>query len=88
LEVPNCSGIERIKTPEAYRAVDGIDHINAFSPATLRAFAARAGFAPVRAPVAHVTTDPARVVKREIKRAVRRFLRPTTEVWLRLARPL
>lgn len=82
LEVPNCEGIRQIRTPEDLK-VDGIDHINAFTPATLIGIARRAGFEPVTPPIAQVTADFRRLLKREARRLLKRFLRPTTQCYFR-----
>jgi 2-polyprenyl-3-methyl-5-hydroxy-6-metoxy-1,4-benzoquinol methylase len=82
LEVPNCEGIRQIHTPDDLK-VDGIDHVNAFTPRTLMGIARRAGFEPIAPPIAQVTADFWRVVKREARRIFRHLLRPTTQCYFR-----
>jgi 2-polyprenyl-3-methyl-5-hydroxy-6-metoxy-1,4-benzoquinol methylase len=82
IEVPNCEGIRQIRTREDLK-VDGIDHINAFTPATLMGIARRAGFEPVVPPIAQVTADFSRMARREARRLLRHFLRPTTQSYFR-----
>ena len=77
LEVPDASGVRQIRTDRDL-VVDGIDHLNAFTPATLTGIAERAGFVRIRPSTAHVTADFFRVAKREFRRLVRRFQGPTT----------
>jgi 2-polyprenyl-3-methyl-5-hydroxy-6-metoxy-1,4-benzoquinol methylase len=82
LEVPNCEGIRQIRTHDDL-IIDGIDHINAFTPATLAGIARNAGFVPIKPPTAHVTADFLRVAKREARRLVRLIQRPNTEQFFR-----
>jgi SAM-dependent methyltransferase len=78
LETPDCTGVSDFLTESDYRKIHPLDHINAFTPATLRNMAIRAGFEPVSAGVAHVTDNPARIAKTELRRLLRPFLRATT----------
>lgn len=82
LEVPDGSGVERLDE-HGVSIVDGIDHINAFSPQTLRGIAKKAGFRPVLPVTAHVTADGRRVLKREVRRIMRRLLPGTTNQYFR-----
>lgn len=83
LETPDCSGVSNIKTAEDYRAINPLSHINAFTPATLRAIAQNAGFYPIFSGVAHATTSPVQVIKTEIKRMIGRLLPATTNQYFR-----
>lgn len=56
--VPNCEGIDRPRDFESFHKVQPIEHVNAFTPKTLRDICERAGFRPVRRPPAFVTTRP------------------------------
>ncbi len=85
LEVPNCDGVSGIGSESDYRLIHPLDHINAFSPQTLKAFAARAGFEAIVAPAAYVTTDLVRVAKNTVRRALN-TVKPTTRGYFRLAR--
>lgn len=86
LETPDCTGVSGIRTESDYRKTHPLDHINAFTPATLRNIAVRAGFEPVGAGVAHVTSDRVQLVKTEMRRLLRPLLRPTTRQYFRKAR--
>lgn len=84
VEVPNAEGVAQIKTMDDL-VIDGFDHLNAFSPATLRKIVERAGFVPVKRPTAHVTADVPRIIKREIRRVVGALRRPSTQLYFRRA---
>ena len=79
LETPDCSGVTNIVTRNDYLRIHPLEHINAFTPQTLRTFAERLGFAQIRTPQVHVTGDPLRAAKTEMKRVVGGLLRPTTQ---------
>ena len=83
LETPDCSGVTDISTQDDYRKIHPLDHINAFTPAKLRALAARAGFVPISKPVSHVTVSPVRVAKTELKRLLSKAMKPTTQQYFR-----
>jgi len=83
LETPNCTGVTNIKTVEDFHTINPIDHINCFTPETLRSMAARAGFRPVMPAITHVTFDFVPVVKNEIKRWIGGFLPPSTRQYFR-----
>ncbi len=82
LEVPNANGVRNLRHKRDL-IVDGIDHINAFTPSSLRDIVTRAGFARVRPGVAQVTADFKRIVKREARRFVEVFGRTTTHQFFR-----
>lgn len=54
--VPDCSGISVPRNFDEFHKVQPIEHMNAFTPASLRAICQRAGFRAVRRPSAFVTT--------------------------------
>ena len=83
LEVPDGSSVTRIRTEADLAVIDGIDHLNAFSPETLTGIAKRAGFSLLNPGVAHVTTDLRSVAKREVRRMVDRLRKPTTQQYFR-----
>lgn len=74
LETPDCTGVQGIGSRHDYDAIQPLQHINGFTPATLRSIAERCGFKAIAKPVSHVTASPAKVAKTE----VRRFLRKAT----------
>lgn len=83
LETPDCSGVTGIHTEEDYRKIHPLEHINGFEPHTLRGIAARAGFTPIKPMIAHVTCEPLRVLKGEVKRVAGPLMRPTTQAYFR-----
>ena len=54
--VPNAHGVSIPRNFHEFTLVQPIEHMNAFSPATLRNIGRRAGFVPLRRPSAFVTT--------------------------------
>jgi 2-polyprenyl-3-methyl-5-hydroxy-6-metoxy-1,4-benzoquinol methylase len=85
LETPDCSGVEDIQSKKDYRAIHPLSHINAFTPASLRKIAESVGFIFINSGVAHVTCDLKRVIKTEGKRALGKFINPTTQQYFRKA---
>jgi SAM-dependent methyltransferase len=83
LETPNCEGVTGIRTYDDYLKIHPLEHINGFTPDTLRQIAQRVGFDPIAKPVAHVTMDPLRVAKTEARRLLGRLLAPTTQQYFR-----
>jgi SAM-dependent methyltransferase len=84
LETPDCSGVSGIVSRRDYDNIHPLEHINGFTPATLRGIAERVGFEAIRKPVSHVTANPIKVAKTEAKRAIGFALRPTTQQYFRL----
>lgn len=70
LETPDCSGVNDIRTIKDYRAIHPLEHINAFTPETLRSIGERSGLRCIPRGVAHVTADIVRVIKTSTKHAV------------------
>lgn len=83
LETPDCTGVEGILSFRDYQAIHPLNHINAFTPASMRKIAESTGFTSINSSVAHVTCDFKRVIKTEGKRVLGRFLKPTTEQYFR-----
>jgi len=69
LETPDCSGITGIVSRRDYDNIHPLEHINGFTPTTLRSIAERVGFKAIAKPVSHVTTNLLKVAKAEAKRA-------------------
>jgi 2-polyprenyl-3-methyl-5-hydroxy-6-metoxy-1,4-benzoquinol methylase len=78
VEVPNCKGITGINSRSDYYGIHPLEHINCFTPDSLRKIAGRAGFRPALPAIAHATTDPVKVLKGEVKRCVQKFRPPDT----------
>lgn len=83
LETPDCSGVRTIGTKDDYRKIHPLEHINAFTPETLKRFAMRLGFAPIRKPVSCVTCDSMKFVKTVAKRLLGPAMLPTTQLYFR-----
>lgn len=83
LETPDCSGVRTIATRDDYAKIHPLEHINGFTPQTLRSFAQRLGFTPIAKPLACVANEPKKILKSLAKRALDRLLRPTTQQYFR-----
>jgi 2-polyprenyl-3-methyl-5-hydroxy-6-metoxy-1,4-benzoquinol methylase len=83
LEVPDCRGVELLRSRSDYFKIHPLEHINGFTSDSLRKIAMLAGFRPVLPAIAHATTDAARVVKGEARRWVQRFRSPGTNQYFR-----
>ncbi|ALI03462.1 hypothetical protein AO353_21230 [Pseudomonas fluorescens] len=83
LETPDCSGVRTIETRDDYGKIHPLEHINAFTPETLKRFATRLGFAPIRKPVSCVTCDSMKFVKTVAKRLLGPAMLPTTQLYFR-----
>jgi SAM-dependent methyltransferase len=58
LAVPNCAGITTPANFTDFHKVQPVEHVNAFTPDSLRDIAGRAGFQVIRRPPTYVTTRP------------------------------
>jgi 2-polyprenyl-3-methyl-5-hydroxy-6-metoxy-1,4-benzoquinol methylase len=83
LETPNCLGVDGIATVADYRAIHPLEHINAFEPATLRAFAERVGFRCVERKSVFVTASPKAALRRLIRSGLKPLLRAETRLYFR-----
>lgn len=63
IEVPDTSGVNSIHDEMSYRKIHPLDHINAFTPASLVKIMGQAGFEVIKKEAAFVTTSPKRVLK-------------------------
>lgn len=72
LETPDCSGVTGIQSQHDYNCIHPLDHINGFTPATLRSIAERLGFRSIKTPVSHVTSSRLKVAKTEARRFPRK----------------
>ncbi len=61
--VPNCSGLTVPRDFDGFHRLQPLEHINAFTPRTLRETVARAGFHPLRRPMASLDTRPLGVLR-------------------------
>jgi len=72
LETPDCEGVTGIASADDYARVHPLEHINAFTHATLRSIAERRGFRTIDPGPAYVTADRMTAVKVEARRALGR----------------
>ena len=68
IEVPDCSGISIPRNFEEFHCVQPLEHINCFTPSTLKLFIESAGFEYVKRPAAHVSTNIKSVIRTELGR--------------------
>lgn len=61
--VPNCSGLTVPRDFGSFHHLQPLEHLNAFTPRTLRETVARAGFQPLRRPMASLDTRPLGVLR-------------------------
>lgn len=61
--VPNCSGLTVPRDFDGFHRLQPLEHLNAFTPSTLRETVARAGFHPLRRPMASLDTRPLGVLR-------------------------
>lgn len=85
LETPDAGHVSQIRTAHDYHLIHPLDHINAFSPATLTRIAREAGFEPVTRQFAFTSTSPFQTFKREARRVLNRISKPTTQQYFRKA---
>lgn len=78
LETPDCEGINDITDQVSYRKIHPLDHINAFTHASLCNIAKQFGFMPIKTSKSYVTTHLRKVVKTSVKQAITPFLKQTT----------
>ena len=61
--VPDCSGLTRPRDFDGFHRLQPLEHLNAFTPHTLRETVTRAGFLPLRRPMASLDTRPIGVLR-------------------------
>ena len=83
VEVPDTSGVTGITNRNDYYKIHPLDHINAFTPASLVKIMRNAGFEPIRKDPVFATTSLIRVVKDLAKAALKQN---TTQRYFRLFR--
>lgn len=83
LETPDCSGVRNIATLDDYRKIHPLEHINGFTPETLKHFAERMGFVAIKKPVGCVTCDSTQIVKKVAKRILAPLTKPTTQQYFK-----
>lgn len=73
VEVPNCQGIEgKPLSEKEFAHIDPLEHINHFTPQSLRQMVQRAGFEAITSPVSFVAGDLKQVAKRAVGGLLRR----------------
>ena len=83
LETPNCTNVKNIVTMEDYCLIHPLGHINAFTPETMKKIANQVGLVPFVAGTPQVSADYKRIMKREVRRLLERFLSPKTQMFFR-----
>lgn len=84
LETPDCTGVTGIWSVHDYECIHPLQHINGFTPATLRSIAERLGFESIAKPQSFATASAIKAAKTHLKRILRPILRPTTQQYFRL----
>lgn len=77
LETPDCSGVKSIETRQDYLKIHPLDHINAFTPTTLKTIAERRGFKNIPRGNACVASGQANTIKSVVKYQIGRGERGT-----------
>jgi 2-polyprenyl-3-methyl-5-hydroxy-6-metoxy-1,4-benzoquinol methylase len=83
LETPNAGHIADMVSVDNYRAIHPLDHVNAFSPATLADIAARCGFRPVLRQFAFTSDSVAQSARREARRILSHVRPASTQQYFR-----
>ncbi|MBU6230892.1 MAG: methyltransferase domain-containing protein [Cyanobacteria bacterium REEB459] len=83
IETPDCSGVRDIKTRYDYDKIHPLEHINGFTPETLKRFAVQLSFAPIVRPVVCVTSDLRKIMKTVVKGLLSPLMKPTTQLYFR-----
>lgn len=83
LETPDCTGVEDIQSRTDFDKIHPLDHLNAFTPATLKSFAARLGFDVIARPATVVAAGATPIARRAIRSTLAPLQRPTTEFYFR-----
>jgi hypothetical protein len=78
-----CIGCGSQELVQLSAEIHPLEHINGFTPETMRGLAQRLGFEPVSVPTSHVTCDPLRVTKSEVKRIIAPLMRTSTQQYFR-----
>ncbi|MGH7998289.1 MAG: class I SAM-dependent methyltransferase [Brasilonema sp.] len=81
VEVPDCRGISQPQNFSEFHAVHPLEHINAFTPITLKKLCEQVGFVSIKRNPAHMTTSFVDILKTEVSR----FIQPNkTNQYFRL----
>jgi len=83
LEAPDCSGVTDIKARSDYNKIHPLEHINGFTPKTLKLFAERLGFEHIRRTTTFVACDWITAGRSGAKQLVNSLLAPTTQMYFR-----
>jgi SAM-dependent methyltransferase len=82
VEVPDTSGVNRISSRDEYYKIHPLDHVNAFTPASLDAIMDQVGFERIAKRPAYVTTSPKQLAKDALRPIFKRHA--TTQAYFRL----
>jgi 2-polyprenyl-3-methyl-5-hydroxy-6-metoxy-1,4-benzoquinol methylase len=83
LETPDCTDVQDIVSRQDYLCVHPLEHINAFTPETLRKFAERFGFEHIKKPMSMVTSDADQLIKSTGRFVLMPLLKQTTQLYFR-----
>ena len=83
VEVPDCTGVTDIITQNDYYKIHPLEHLNGFTPETLRKFVIGLGFEPIDKQFASVTDDSKIIAKNIVKRLIKPFMKSTTQMYFR-----
>jgi 2-polyprenyl-3-methyl-5-hydroxy-6-metoxy-1,4-benzoquinol methylase len=83
LETPDCTDVRDIRSRADFDKIHPLDHLNAFTPETLKSFAARLGFDVIAKPATVVAAGAKLITRRALKSTLAPLRRPTTEFYCR-----
>jgi Methyltransferase domain len=81
IETPDCTGVKGIVTRDEYLKIHPLEHINAFTPNSLKVFVEGLGFSYVATPFSCVSDSETGTFKRLCKQGLRGLLKPTTQMY-------
>jgi len=87
LETPDTTAVTDLRSFGDYLAIAPLGHINGFTPASLRAIAARAGFRPLMPPPVWTADSWRGAARSSARNLLARWRKPTTSQYFRLQRP-
>jgi SAM-dependent methyltransferase len=83
LETPDCTDVRDIQSRADFDKIHPLDHLNAFTPGTLKSFAARLGFDVIAKPATVVAAGATPIARRALRSTLAPLRRPTTEFYFR-----
>lgn len=83
LETPDCTGVNRIETRYDYSKIHPLEHINGFTPKSLKDFATRLGFEQIWKPISCITSDSKDILKSVVKRGLAPLMKSRTQMYFK-----